>query len=192
MLSSLIVPPLELPVTIDEARAHCRVDHTEEDELLFRLVEAATAHLEGPAGILGRSLVTQTWRVDVACFSSEFRFPLAPIQSIVSVEYYEPVGSAYTTLDGLNYRLGVDGRGPILELASGSYWPAVATRGDAVRVTYVAGYGSALAVPAALKHAILLLVGHWYNVREAVTIGNITTVPLTVDALVAPYRRWYI
>jgi uncharacterized phiE125 gp8 family phage protein len=60
-----------------------------------------------------------------------------------------------------------------------------------VTVTYVAGYGPAGDdVPAAIRHAMLLLIGHWYEHRESVVVGgNPVQVPLAVQALLRPYRR---
>jgi uncharacterized phiE125 gp8 family phage protein len=41
-----------------------------------------------------------------------------------------------------------------------------------------------------IRQAVLLLVGHWYENRATVNIGNITSIiPFTVDALIAPFRR---
>ena len=40
-----------------------------------------------------------------------------------------------------------------------------------------------------VKLALMLLVGHWYENREVVNIGNITTVlPFGFKALLEPYR----
>ncbi|KEY58501.1 head-tail connector protein [Serratia sp. DD3] len=40
-----------------------------------------------------------------------------------------------------------------------------------------------------IKLALMLLVGHWYENREPVNIGNITsTLPYTFEALMGPYR----
>ena len=55
-------------------------------------------------------------------------------------------------------------------------------------MTYVAGVADS-AVPAPIKHAILLMVGHWYANREAVAPGQMHEVPMAVDALIRPYRR---
>lgn len=41
----------------------------------------------------------------------------------------------------------------------------------------------------AIKVAILMLAGHWYDNREAVTInGNASTLPLAYQMLINPYR----
>jgi uncharacterized phiE125 gp8 family phage protein len=42
-------------------------------------------------------------------------------------------------------------------------------------VTWWAGYGaSGTSVPAAIRHAILMLVGHWYESRSSVLTGSIS------------------
>jgi hypothetical protein len=41
-----------------------------------------------------------------------------------------------------------------------------------------------------LKEGVLLLVGHWYNAREAVNIGNIVAnIPMSAGAIFDLYRR---
>lgn len=56
---------------------------------------------------------------------------------------------------------------------------------------YVSEIGVALAapVPPALKQALLLLIGHWWENREAVIEGDFRKVPLGFEALIAPYRE---
>lgn len=44
-------------------------------------------------------------------------------------------------------------------------------------------------MPADLEHAVRLLVGHWYNQREAVASATMNEVPLGMYSLVAPYRQ---
>lgn len=43
-------------------------------------------------------------------------------------------------------------------------------------------------VPASLKAAILLHVGHLYEAREAVTEARVRILPMGYDALTAPFR----
>jgi uncharacterized phiE125 gp8 family phage protein len=59
-----------------------------------------------------------------------------------------------------------------------------------VEIDVSVGYGDAASdVPAALVHAIRLLVAHWYeNRRIAATTGESGVLPATVSALIAPYR----
>ncbi|WP_028748505.1 head-tail connector protein [Rhizobium mesoamericanum] len=56
---------------------------------------------------------------------------------------------------------------------------------------YVSSVGVAFATPIqpAVKHAILLIVGHFYNNREAVTAAGIAAMPFGVNALLQPFRE---
>jgi uncharacterized phage protein (predicted DNA packaging) len=49
------------------------------------------------------------------------------------------------------------------------------------------GDGSSL--PATLKQAVLMIAGHWYNQREAVSGVQMAEVPYTLQALIKPYRK---
>lgn len=49
------------------------------------------------------------------------------------------------------------------------------------------GGGSQL--PATLQQAVLLIAGHWYNQREAVSGAQMSEVPYTLQALIKPYRK---
>lgn len=44
-------------------------------------------------------------------------------------------------------------------------------------------------LPPDLEHAIRLLVGHWYNQREAVSSASMNEVPLGMYSLLAPFRQ---
>jgi uncharacterized phiE125 gp8 family phage protein len=179
--------PATNPVTLTEAKSQCRVDHTDDDTLIGLLISAATAYLDGYAGVLGRALVTQTWRQDLESFSDPLRLALGPVASITSVTYYD-ADNAVQTLAGTVYGLFSDEFGAYLALKPDQTFPSVYSRQDAISVTYVAGVADS-AVPAPIKHAILLMVGHWYANREAVAPGQMYDVPMAVDALIRPYRR---
>ena len=62
----------------------------------------------------------------------------------------------------------------------------------AVKVTFTAGFGDASTIPDDLKAAVKLLIGHWYEHREAV-VGveardSSTPLPLGVDLILDGYR----
>ncbi|MBM6944614.1 MULTISPECIES: head-tail connector protein [Bacteroides] len=44
-------------------------------------------------------------------------------------------------------------------------------------------------LPATLQQAVLLIAGHWYNQREAVSGVQMAEVPYTLQALIKPYRK---
>ena len=49
--------------------------------------------------------------------------------------------------------------------------------------------GGGEALPAELQQAVLLIAGHWYNQREAVSGVQMAEVPYTLQALIKPYRK---
>ena len=49
--------------------------------------------------------------------------------------------------------------------------------------------GGGETLPATLQQAVLLIAGHWYNQREAVSGVQMAEVPYTLQALVKPYRK---
>lgn len=187
-----VTPPAGGPiVTLDEIKRHCRVDGTDSDLLLPALVQAATDHLDGWSGILGRCLVSQEWRLDVgewpAC--GKVRLPFPDVSS-VAIKYSDADNADQTVSSSLYDRFE-DERSAVVAFRSGFSAPALqADRPDPVRVTFTAGFGDITAVPQALKVAISLLAAHWFENREAVNIGNITSaVPMGFAQIVEPYRR---
>ena len=190
MLSTIrTVAPADPLLTLVEAKAHCRVDHAEDDALLASLISAVTSYLDGYAGVLGRALVAQTWRADYAGFD-DMRLPLWPVASVTSLTYTD-VADAVQTVPPGNYEIGQDAMGAFIAAAPGFSWPHPAFRVSPVSVTAV--YGTALSdVPGAITAAALLMVGDLYRNRETVAVGGVANaIPMsgTVDALLAPYRR---
>lgn len=49
--------------------------------------------------------------------------------------------------------------------------------------------GNAGEFPAPLRHAVMMLAGHWYNQRESVSTVQMHEVPDALQALVKPYRK---
>jgi uncharacterized phiE125 gp8 family phage protein len=186
----LVTAPVEYPVSLAEARKRLRIDYDDDDTDLENAIATATEHFDGVNGILGRALVTQTWRQDFSEFSDALRLPLGPVTSITHVKYYDADG-ALQTLASSVYSLFVDSEGAYLELAPDQSWPSTTTRTNAVSVTFVCG-SDASAVPAPIKQAILLMVGDIYAFRETAHVGSTASaVPTAVnlDGLVAKYRK---
>ncbi len=198
----LVTPPAITPVSLDEAKVQLAVDHTEHDALITGYIEAATGHLDGWTGILGRCLVAQTWRQDFDSFSGCLRLPLAPALGITSVVATDAEGTEATIPDTA-YSLLTDALGPFVRLNSSFVAPSSLADTAGVSVTFTAGYANipevpadgetpaipaSSTVPAALKAAILIHVRMMYDAyRLGKDAGPIPTTAM--DALVTPYRR---
>ncbi|MBX9759161.1 MAG: head-tail connector protein [Beijerinckiaceae bacterium] len=182
-------PPEVSPVSLSEAKAHLRVDSTDENTLIQILIDAATAHLDGWGGILGRCLVNQVWKAADDDWEGEYlRLPF-PNVSEVAVTYYD-ASNVLQTLSPSLYALLADESGSFLRFSETFSGPALYDdREDSVQITMTAGYGAACSdVPAAIRAAILLMVGDLYQNREAKVEASMIVNP-TVDRLLSPYRR---
>lgn len=187
-----ITPPAEMPVTLEEAKAHLRVDHADDDAMISAFIAAATEHLDGYRGVLGRALVNQTWRQDFDGFCRVLRLPF-PDVSEATVAYDDASGTVQT-VGVSDYRILADGIGPYLAASLNTAWPSSNGAENSVRVTFTAGFGTAAEVPSPIKAAILLMVGDLYEHRQTASergAGKID-MSMTVDRLISPYRRWSV
>ncbi len=169
-------PPAVEPVTVAEAKAHLRVDISDDDTYIGTLITAAREWCEQ---YLDRTLVNTQWVMRFDSFPYEIELPRPPIASsgtttAVSLTY--TLGDDSTaTLSTATYRVDRNSTpGVVRQLRAGS-WPGNLDDYNAVSVTWWAGYGSAgSSVPAAIRHAILMLVGFWYENRSTVPVGSIS------------------
>lgn len=176
------------PVTLSEAKDHVRVMSDDFDSYIQTLIEAATEYCERCTGRPLRvpldgypSSVTQKYP---GWPTSPVELDWQPAGSITSITYFD-TDDASQTVSSSNYRLLASANaGALLEFDEDFTEPATSNRSDAVTITYGAGYTTASSVPAAAKHAIKLLVGHWFEHAEAVMVGGSpASLPLGVDAL---------
>lgn len=186
----LKTPPAVKPVSVADVKSSARIDFGDDDGLVEALIDAAVSHLDGHSGILGRCLINQVWTQTLPAWPCGQIGMAFPDVSGAVVTYRDGDG-VLQTIDTANFRLIERADTSAIEWIDGFSLPSLASRSDAVTIDIVAGYGaSADAVPAAIRHAIKLLVGHWYENREAVVLGTtVADLPFAVNALIAPYRR---
>jgi hypothetical protein len=200
-------------ISLAMAKAHRRIDTSDDDVLLAQLLRAATSHIEAITGkYLSTRIVTQTidgfpgsgctgaggyWvngypggyfvSSPPAISGQAIRLWRGPASSIVSIKYDDANGVEQTLS---SFRL-VDGRNAQLLPAYGAAWPVTAVGPGSVRLTYIAGYDPA-ELPSDLVQAALMMFAHLDANREAVAVsersGSAIEVPFGVDMLTAPYR----
>ena len=185
-----LITPAAPIVSFGEAASHLRIDDESERELVEDCVEAATQHLDAQYGILaGGTLGVQTWELYLDAFPcGPILIPLSPLVDVVSISYVDADGFGQT-VDPLNYVVDDKSRDGWVVPVAGYAWPATLTAINVVTVRFRAGNAT---IPAPLKHAVLVLTGHLYENREAVSPVTLTEIPIGVYNLVAPYRRVYV
>lgn len=190
MSLKLIAAPGEDPVSLDEARAHCRITDEVGDALLGLYIKAARKLCES---ITGRALVTQTWEQKLDDFprgdKSDIQLLRLPVQSVQSVVYVD-ADSGEQTLASDQYATDLQDSEAWVLPADGLTWPTTDDVINAVKVQFVAGYGDAASVPEDLKVWILATVAMLATQREAVDMtGRVGALPeRLIDRMLDEYR----
>lgn len=182
-----ITAPQNLPLTVYEAKRHLRVEHEDEDDLIEGLIGAATSHLDGWSGVLGRCLVSQEWMIAYHSFARILRVPFPDVTAASIV--YRDADDSEQSVDASNFEIKEDALGAYVWFKDSWSAPRTYARPDAVQITVTAGFGDPADVPKPICQALKLLIGHFYENREAVTQFNMRELPLAVRSLLAPYRR---
>ncbi|MEM6907179.1 MAG: head-tail connector protein [Pseudomonadota bacterium] len=187
----LVTAPATALLSLSETKEFLRIDGDDDDALLASLIGAATAKLDGYQGLVGRALITQTWRQHFDDFPVGNRLALAfgPAQSVASLSYKDQTGGSASFA---SFHLVDEPIGPVIALEDGASWPSTATRPDAVTVEWVAGFGDAPSdVPESVRLAGLQLIAHWYANREAVSVGvSVAELPWAVTQTITAFRAF--
>lgn len=205
----IVTPPAIEPVSLAEAKSHLRVDHGDDDQAIARLITAARQRIESDCA---RALIEQIWDVFFGAFPCGARLPL-PFGQLRTVDAFEWVDTAGVTrswtpsggnlVEGSVVRAHVDSisERPVpggIVLADSQTWPPTRLRpSNPIRVRFTCGFGAtASAVPATLRQAILLVVGHLYDHRSEVEIGQKAAIASEVvqrgvDSLIEDWRLLY-
>lgn len=169
--------PLE-PVSLTEAKMHLRLATTEadaaayttEDNDLIRMIIAAREQAEAETW---RTLIYQTKTHYLQAWPSKrfIELPGPPLQSVTGV-YYTLDGESEATFDSGDYSVDTVSEPGRIVLNVDESWPTgTLAASNPIRITYTAGYTIPDDVPAAIKSAILLILGDLYEHRGEVVIG---------------------
>lgn len=178
--------PVGEPVTLAEAKAHLRVQHDSEDELVSGLLRAAREEVEAATGL---ALMAQTWRkvLDALPRDRTVRLAPHPVREVLSVTVFGEDGEgsvvdpAGYVVDAVSRPARVHFRTPLAPTASL----------NGIEIDFVAGHGEAATdVPDLLKRALLILVAHWYEFRGVHGAREQpVSYPAGYERLIAPFKR---
>ncbi len=160
---------------------------TAEDDLISALITAAREECED---YTGRALATQTRIAYLQAFpcADRFKLPGPPLQSVTSIKYKNSDGTETTMTVTTDYLVDTDSNVGQIVLPYGKSWPVfTAYPVNPISVEYVCGYTS-ISIPKSIKQAMLLLVGFYYEHREAAGRDKLEELPFGVKAMLNRYR----
>lgn len=192
MALSLVTAPTDDPLALADAKTHLKVEDGTDDALIRGWIQSACEYAET---YTRRKFCTQVWDYKLDGFPCEaIELPFTPVSAVGSIAYVDQNGDTQTwsaSYYQTSLPAGPQASVARIQPAYGQSYPSTRDQLDAVTIRFTCGYGAAEDIPAAIKAAMLLLVGHWYANREAV-VASAGTVPSElargVDALLWPYR----
>lgn len=200
----VVTPATVEPVTLAEAAAHLRIDaygspaEYPDATLIEALITASREYVEHETAL---TLAPTVLELSGRSFYGMCRWPgdlgielrTGPVYGVTSVTYVDGDGVT-RTISADDYLLDDGAQVPTLYPAFGTtLWPSGRDQAAAVRIQFQAGYGSGgspttAEIPQSLRAAILLMLGHLYENREATAANPLTNIPLGITALVQRYR----
>ncbi|MEZ0169924.1 head-tail connector protein [Microvirga sp. TS319] len=179
-------------VTLDEAKGHLRVDHTDDDAYIRALIGVASVAV---ADRTDRTIGVREWEWRVSYEDmlrrmspcQRLRIPAPPLLEVLSIKYRDGRGTEQTYPADDYEVIGANApQGGYIRLKNGRSWPSVEAGTEAAVIRFRAGYEE---VPEPIKQAVLLMIGHLYSSRGEMIRQEFIDDP-TIKALLAPYKVW--
>lgn len=182
---SLVTGPKADPVSLSEAKLHCRIDENADNATVAMLIKAAAAVCEN---YMRRPIMTQEFKQFMDEWPGESYLELvrAPLVSVTSVKTYDDADVA-TVFASSNYFVDtatVPGR---IVLRSNVSWPSWTRRANPIEIQFKAGYGDdPNSVPTEIRMAILQTIAFLYENRG----DAVAQMPPAAEVLLAGHRDW--
>lgn len=179
------------PVSLEEVKLFLRLlpDDTSEDNFISGLITASREYCEN---FTARALATQTIMLYLDSIPSEVEVPMPPLQSVDKIEVIDADKAAHELIVDTDYMIDSGEISSIIFTANAQEVAAHLYPINPVQITCTVGYDAD--IPVSIKQAMLLLVAHWYENREAVaTNGEVgERIALGVRSLCLQYKvaRW--
>lgn len=178
--------PVVEPVSVADAKTHCRIDTNTDDTYVAALISAAREYVEA---YMDESLIDQQLVMRLDAFPAAIELPRPPMsqtasRTAVTIVYTANDAGSTATLATNQYRVDRDSTPGTLRPLYGGSWPSHLLDYGSVAVTWWAGRGEdGGKVSQRVKAAILMLVGQWYERRMAADAASMSEMPFGVKAL---------
>jgi uncharacterized phiE125 gp8 family phage protein len=200
--------PVAEPVTLQQAKDQCKVDYPDDDALIQGYIIAARQLVEN---MTGRSIFNRKMKMTLDYFpypgceavtgsgheaylrwyfrGQSIRLPKPATASVDKISYIDGAGQT-VIIDSSKYVVDLISEPARISPAPGYSWPYLNNYVPGqVTVEFTSGtYGDGKLIndcPMTVVLAILLLVSHFYNNRDASSEAVLNTIPLGVAELIA-------
>lgn len=179
--------PLVPPISLSEVKNHLRLDTSEEDLVVQGLIDSATVFCED---FQRRCFINRTmslWLQELP-MCEQIEIPRPPLVSVEALIIHYTDGTTQT-IDSSLYEVHTENEpGTIIMSSNASITiPSDKTilQVNPYEIQFTCGYGtSSKDIPANVKQAMLLLIGHWFNNKEDTIPGvMITQIPTGAKSL---------
>lgn len=162
-----------MAIPLSTIKAALKIDYADDDTELMRLRDAAASLVERETGLI----LAPAQRTQYLADFTETAIMLVPFTTVDSVIYTDSNGTGQT-MPAADYWLDYsEGPLPVIKFLD---FPAVKP-GTNINVVCTCGYSS---VPNEIVHAIIALVGGWYNNPEAFQNITMTSVPMSTQYII--------
>lgn len=178
------------PVTLSQAKAHLRIDSTDDDTYVTTLISVARSACENYLGYMLGYNSAVSFYLDK--FPNETVIHLNGVwqPGTVVITYYDE-NDAQQTWAAANYFVDSHSQPARIFLKESGEYPDTSDNvpsGIKIGMTN-AGPSDVDEIPKAIHQAILLVIGRYYELRQDVVTGTIATeIPKMVEHLLNPYR----
>ena len=174
-------------LSLSEAKAYLRVDHSDEDALIEDLIQVASDYVATASNTSWKGRTAYGYLEDWV----NADFPVGPVNSVTSVEY-KASGDTYTTLSTSNYFVRLLPHPA--RIAFQNYPSLEPDAYDRIRISFTYGYSgedvSPHPTPYQYKQAMRMLVSHWYDFRGVVVdTMRVQHIPTNVESLISTFRQ---
>ncbi len=167
----IVTPAAVEPMTLEQAKQQLNIEPavTDWDTLITDYIKAARAAAER---YCERAIIDQVRVLHLDTFPKVIELPGGVVLAVEDITYLDADRSEHV-LDEAAYHTHLAGNPPSIEALG--CWPTTARVRGAVAVAYRCGWADPADVPDDIIQAMKVLMTHWFSVREAVNVGNITS-----------------
>jgi uncharacterized phiE125 gp8 family phage protein len=198
----VITPPASEPVTLDQAKRHCRIDNDYDDDLVGMYLTGARILAET---YLNRALLTQQLQYNITWSPPPTATPLVPQSLIVFPLNWPPLvkrpielprapavsveGITWGPIDNMQAADPEDyDTNLLVEPGYIAVKPQLLPRipQQSMSISYTAGWADASTIPTPIVQAILTGTAHYYEQRGDTS----AEMPVAFYRLLDPWRLW--